>query len=483
MKGYKIINSIVIITALAGMLAFSSCKKNGFYTNTDATLQFSSKLITFDTVFTSISTITKVLIVRNPYKNDIKTDIALVGGATSYFSINVDGIPARQLKDVEIPARDSIFIFIKANINPNGTNNPMLAVDTLSFTTNGNRQNVELLAFGQDAHFIIPNRLLPIGIVKNDTIYLPYRIIAEEGQNVTWRNDKPYVIYGYAVVDSDAKLTIEKGTRIHFHKDGALWIYTDGCLEVNGTKDEPVTFQGDRLDNWYDRDYNQWDGICINESNRGSKINYAVIRNADVGILAASSDKTKSSKLLITNTIIKSCQTEALWSRNYAIDASNNIFADCPQNCIFLQGGNYNFVNNTIYNAASSRQRKPSLSIRNYYDSNDVVVPADFSGTFINNIISGAAGNEFSFEKANNANFSVSFENCLLKQDSALKSPVTQSNMIMNKDPLFENIADFNFKLKSNSPCKKAGKSISWLLTDIDGVSRNSSTPSIGAYE
>jgi hypothetical protein len=480
----------MVCTVLTGLIVFSSCKKDGFYTKSDAKLQFSESLITFDTVFTSVSTITKILKVKNPYKTDIKTDIVLVGGATSYFSINVDGIPAQQLKDVEIPAQDSIFIFIKANINPNGVDNPMLACDTLAFTTNGNRQNVELLAYGQDAHFILPVDSLIMEYGDGSKDIIPCNIVAGDGQDVAWKNDKPYVIYGYAFVSSNAKLTIEKGTRVYVHKGGILWVFIDGCLEVNGTKDEPVAFQGDRLESWYEKVHAQWDGIWLCESNRDSKINYAVIKNSSIGIQAESLEAKKNGKLILTNTVIQRAKV-GLWAKTYTIEASNNVFTDCVQSCVALtQGGDYTFVNNTIYNLYTNRRKEPTLYISNYYTysdekGNDYKIAEDFSATFINNIVSGISDIEFSYSQVKEKAFSAVFENCLLKTDANkyLVNSITHTNTLLNKNPEFEDEKKDNLKLKSSSPCKKAGKPIPWLQTDIEGNSRNSSSPSIGAYE
>ena len=485
-------NRLVVCAILMGGIVASSCKKDGFYAKSDAALEFSEKTIAFDTVFTCVSTITRVLRVKNPYRSNIKTDITLVGGTASYFSLNIDGVPARQLKDVEIPAQDSIFIFIKANINPNGVNNPMLACDTIAFTTNGNRQNVELLAYGQDAHFITPNDTLFMVYEDGSMVLYHCNFVAIDGKEVTWKNDKPYVIYGYAFVGQDAKLTIEKGTRVYVHKGGMLWVW-NGCLEVNGTKDEPVTFQGDRLDKWYDKDYNQWDRIWICESGKDSKINYAVIQNAYIGIQAETIGEKKNNKLLLTNTIIKRSQKAGLLAKDYTIEASNNVFIEAMEHCVALvQGGDYTFTNNTLYNRYVNRRTTSSLYISNYYEYYDekgkiFPVSNDFSGVFINNIIADVISRGFGFPRDYDKDkaFSVTFENCLIQMDSTrLESPVTHTNTIFNKDPEFGNVEDYkDLSLKSSSPCKNAGKAVSWLLTDIEGNSRNASYPSIGAYE
>ena len=110
----------LLLTVLC--LSFFSCRKENIYENKDAKLKFSSSLITFDTIFTTVSSITKRLVVKNPYNGNLKTDIYLLGDNNSYFSININGVSAKSLKDVEIPAKDSVFIFIKVIINPNQVN-------------------------------------------------------------------------------------------------------------------------------------------------------------------------------------------------------------------------------------------------------------------------------------------------------------------------------------------------------------------------
>ena len=46
-----------------------------------------------------------------------------------------------------------------------------------------------------------------------------------------------------------AHLTIKENTRVYFHKNAVLWVYRDGTLKVEGELGNPVTFQGDRLEN------------------------------------------------------------------------------------------------------------------------------------------------------------------------------------------------------------------------------------------
>ncbi len=466
------IKKIAFYTILL-IIILASCNKDNINKNKDATLKFSSSLITFDTIFTGISSITKRLVIYNPYNTDLKTDIFLLKDKNSYFSINVNGIAATKLNDIEIPAKDSIFVFIKTIINPNQQNTPLLITDTILFFTNGNKQTVELVAYGQDAHFIIADK--NIGNLK-------YKIVAQEGEHSIWTNEKPYVIYGYAVIDSVGKLTIEAGTKIYVHKKGGLWVYKGGCLHVNGTIDNPVIFQGDRMEDFFQDDYEQWDRIWINEGTQDNIINYAIIKNAYIGLQAEILEKDMGNKLIFSNSIIQKSFGIGFLGKNYTVKAYNNIISDCGQHCVALVlGGNYQFINNTIYNIYKFASRTtPSVFLSNYYILNNTMYVSDFQCEFANNIVWGNNKREIAFSYDKNADFKPTISHCLLKSDTNYSDYF--SSIIFNKNPLFENTTENDFQLQTTSPCKGAGKVISFITTDIKGNIRNN-PPSIGAYE
>ena len=96
-------------------------------------------------------------------------------------------MPGKSFTDVEIGAEDSLFIFVEVTIDPNNQNTPLIVTDSILFETNGNLQDIDLVAWGQDAHYY---RNLP----EVHSVFL--------NCNDVWNNDKPYVIYGYALVDS-----------------------------------------------------------------------------------------------------------------------------------------------------------------------------------------------------------------------------------------------------------------------------------------
>jgi hypothetical protein len=97
--------------------------------------------------------------------------------------------------------------------------------DSILINYNGNQKYVQLQAYGQNAIFL--------------------KDIQLTGNN-TWNNTLPYVILGGIDIDTDATLTVEKGTRIYLHANAPFLV--DGTLIVNGTKQDSVIFNGDRLD-------------------------------------------------------------------------------------------------------------------------------------------------------------------------------------------------------------------------------------------
>ena len=138
-------------------LIFSSCKKkDDFITDPSFKLDFSTDSIVFDTVFTTVGSITKQLKVYNNNKQNVKiSSIQLSGGNSSNYRINIDGSPTTSLTDVEIAGNDSLYIFIKVIIDPNDENSPFVVDDKIVFITNGNKQDIDLVAWGQNAYYII----------------------------------------------------------------------------------------------------------------------------------------------------------------------------------------------------------------------------------------------------------------------------------------------------------------------------------------
>ena len=230
------------------VFAMSSCKKEDLLTDSNATLNFSDDTVMFDTVFATIGSATKNLRVYNPYDQPIKiSNIRLAGGSTSYYRMNVNGLPGTSFNDIELRAGDSLWIFVEVTVDPNTQLLPYIIQDSIVFETNGNRQDVDLVSWGQNAHFIVADQVLNLKDDQGKTVgQIKYAIIDTIDNHTTvWDNQLPYVVYGgYAVVDSSTTLEITQGTQIHFSNNAGLWVYKGGKLKVTGTAQNQVVCQG-----------------------------------------------------------------------------------------------------------------------------------------------------------------------------------------------------------------------------------------------
>ena len=482
---YRISIAIILFTILF------SCKKEDLENNKNktATLQFSSDTITFDTLFTSIGSPTKMLTVYNNNNFDIQTNINLKGISKGHFRINVDGIPGNQHDNIEIPANDSIFIFLEVTIDPTQTNTPYIAADTLEFTTGTKQQYIDLIAWGQDAYFHTANNF-GIIIEGTDTTLFPYH---EIDCTNPWENDKPHVIYGYAVINPQQTLTINEGCNIYFHKNSGILVGNPfssslgSSIRVNGTLGNEVVFQGDRLDSWYTvspKPAGQWDRIWIMPGSVNNKINYAIIKNGNVGIHADSSLANETT-IEINNTIIENMSAIGILGQGARITATNTIVSECGQYTVACNiGGDYNFTHCTFANYWNNSQRNtPSILLNNFYESTNGPIPRELNNAYFKNcIIDGSLSTELSLQNQEGIEFNYTFDHCLIKLDPTLNTNNSHyENVIINQSPKFINNTLSNFHLKEESPCINTGNNATEGSSDIEENIRNN--PDIGAYE
>jgi hypothetical protein len=477
----------LLFGSLLSLLTFSCKKENQINSDPSVKLILSTESILFDTVFSTIGSTTKMFYIKNPSSEKIVVkSIRMAEGTASSFSMNVDGVPGNSIENVEIGSNDSIFIFVKVTVNPQNSNSPMVVRDSILFDINTNEQHVNLTAWGQDAHYIVADKVFQ-GSLK-------YKIVAGENENITWVNDKPYLIYGYAVIDTKGHLNIEAGCRLHFFNNSGMWVYRNGSLNVDGTIDNPVTFQGSRLEQAYQEAPGQWDRILINEGTKDNVINYAIIKNGFIGIQTETDSANLNNRLLLNNTVIRNMSGVGLLSRYYRIIAGNTVFANCGSYAVTLTtGGNYDFRHCTIGNYWNySARQTPSLVVSNYYKdlaSNITYMGNLDSAYFGNCIIYGLNSEEILPDSASGARFTYKFDHCLLKTEL----PITSDhfvNCIANADPLFRNYSVNDYRLSTGSGAIDKGddniiySGVLNLLYDLKGDPRNVNPPTdLGAYD
>lgn len=468
------------------VLAFSlsSCKKDKI--NTSASVSFSTDTLTFDTLFTTIGSTTKFFIIRNTQKEAIIiSNIKLAGGATSSYRMNVDGDAGINFNDIEIPAKDSLYVFVEVTVNPNAANLPFIIEDSIQFLTNGKLQQVQLNAYGQNAHFFNADSL---------------------ETNTVWNDDLPYVIMNYLQIKQGACLTINAGCDVYFGGGAAMIV--EGCLNVLGTDtSNMVTFRGVRLDkDIADRPYDdfpgQYAGLFFLRGSSGN-LEYLKLRNSLYGInvgniktsdndaaniaLLQGMDIANAPQVTIKNSKIYNNAFYGLFGFYGKIDAENTLVYNCGKNVVGLYvGGDYTFTNCTFYTRGTtyvSHSKEPAFYMNNFFvysQTSDPIFASTAQAYFENCILYGSLSNEILAEAATNnpTLISLLFKNCNLKTDNTTL-PIFQNCKF--DDPQFKDVFKSNYKLQTGSPCINNGFA-NGLGLDIDGFLRDA-TPDIGAYE
>lgn len=452
---------------LIGLL--SSCRKESFTSSASARLVTSVDSLHFDTVFTSAGSITQVVkILNNNSKGIHIASVKLAGGNASAFRINVDGTPGPEVRNLDLRANDSLYVFVTVSINPSAANLAFVVRDSIELNYNGNRQLVQLDAYGQNAHFFRNRRI---------------------ASNETWNNDLPYVILGRLTVDTNAVLTINKGCRIYMHADAPFFV--NGSLQVQGDKAEAerVIFTGDRLDEPY-RDFPAgYPGLIFTDVSRNNILSYAIVKNAYQGISVT--DPAAGTKLTLNEVVIDNAYDAGLIGINTSIAARNLLVSNCGKNIILVKGGSYNFVHCTAASFSNNyiQHKEPVLGITNYLVQNGVTVTSPLNASFRNCIIwgegNGLVNDEVVVLKQGSSAFSVSFDKVLWRVQTPPSNVIT-TDIINNQNPRFDSLnnADrfYSFRLKDDSPALNKGANLGIAL-DLDGKPRPVGLPDLGAYE
>jgi hypothetical protein len=454
-----------------------SCERDYSFRGDGRGLSFSMDTLMFDTVFTTMGSSTLRLKVYNPYNEDLTIDaIELAGGDESNYRININGNDISLLQDVRIRSRDSLFIFVEVTIDPAGVDAPFIVSDSVMFYTRERTQTVKLMAYGQD-----------VVVLKKAKL-----------SSQTLKKGKPYLIYDYAIVDSFQTVSVDPGVHFYFHKDASMVVL--GSLKANGTADEPIVFEGDRLEDFYEDIPGQWGFLQFLPGSANNELRYTTIRNGYIGVHADSIGMGNDVPLIIDNCRFEHISFIGLLAERSKIVASNSLFADCGLHSVALTlGGEYEFYHCTIANFYKSGwgvRSDAALMMNNYYydDNNKEHILPLTKALFANCIVYGYQNPEVKLDFKTSADEGVNdqlnyfFDHSLLKVGTSIdtKDEAHYSNVIINKAPSFVDSSQYDYRLDTLSVAKDVGKRLFGEMYPKDylGISRlNDTAPDLGMYE
>jgi len=445
-------------------------------------------------VFTTVGSITKRIKVYNDLDEDVRIDeIQLAKSGNSPYRLNIDGEQKDYANDVILRSKDSLHIFVEATIDPNDNNEPLIRTDSIIFSTNGKSQDIDLVAWGQDAHFYYNNSFFVFENedpeVENDSLFF-YSIT----ESSTWNSDKPHVIYGNVIVHEGGSLTILAGSNVYLHHSANIIVLEESSLKILGAIENPVLIASDRLDEYYRDLPGQWGRIWLAGGSLDNQIKNATIKNGTIGLHVDTLASAFEPTLRLENTIIANNSSYGIIAYSSNIEAFNCQISDNGTHDLYLfAGGSYRFSHCTFANYNSSHQA-PSIRMSNFYEDvngNEILRPME-RADFENCIVYGRIQSELGIEETEETLFNYKFNNCLLKLkesdfDISNSSHFISNNYNENPDFVQEMDAyEYNYRLDSLSPAlhSAAGNIALQFPYDLLGNSRLSDEGAdIGAYE
>ncbi len=463
-------------------VALTGCRDRDFNESPDFRLAFSTDSVVFDTVFTTIGSATRALKVYNRDKSPVRiSQISLVNDPGNSYRINVDGLSGASFSDLEILGNDSMFIFIEVTVNPNSNELYPFVDGAIQFTTNGQQQEVKLVAWGWDAIFYYPTQFPTNGLPD-------YTLIDNNNPNATvvWTPDRPIVVFGYVVVDSLQTLIVQAGTRVFFHQSSGLWVYRNGNIQVNGSPEEPVTFQGDRLEPFFEEQPGQWDRIWINEGSVDNTFRNVIIKNNFIGLQVETlpfqyniDAPTSANRLVLENVVIRNTSISSILSKNYRISAVNLLASNAGQYILEGKGGGeYRFDHCTFANNWNlSIRQTPSLFLTNLVQVGPTTVQVRpvVNSRFRNCIIYGNGINEFGLDMDTQVPVDLTFTYCLLRSEpeiiQAIQDQYLSGMIYVNDTPGFQNFTGGDFRLREDAFVRGKGTNTGGVLPATDLIS------------
>lgn len=509
-----------LFVLFAGLvLCLASCRNDFEFEPSAGGLEFSRDTVYLDTVFTNTGSSTYTLKVYNRSDKDISIPSVKLKKPGSKYRLMVDGMSGQSFSNVELMAKDSMFIFIETTVDVADANpTDFLYTDEIEFYSTSGVQEVHLVTLIQDAIFLYPQRYddgtyesVPLSDEDPTQLY-GFNLVENDpnhGNELEMTAAKPYVIYGMATVPTGKTLNIHPGARLHFHADSGLMVRPGASLNIGNEGDAPteqnkVVIEGDRLEPGFSDVPGQWLTIWLREGSTGNNLNNLLLKNATVGILMEGNDGTDHA-LKMRNVEVYNCANVGLLARKGSIQGDNVVMNNAGEASLACTlGGTYRFRHCTFANYTNAYNQVPVIVADNMTNSDGSISVANLDATFFNCIIYGSSslGIRLSREGEDLVTYHVSFNNSFIKfADSAnqyANNPLYKfdntgltdySGSVIARNtytlkPYYTNPQENDLTITEQSAAKAIGDPAIAALVPLDilGAARDLAAPDAGAY-
>ena len=433
--------------------------------------------VRFDSLFSTVLSPTQRLWIYNPQSYPVRINrIFLEKSSQSPFLFIWNGIPGPLLTNIELPAKDSIQVFLSLR-------------DTVLY--NQMREDALVVEIAGGEVYRIPLRAALIAAYV-------YRDFGFDSLSLSLPSDKPIVIDGYFYVGPMGTLRIPAGAKLYF--SGRRWdsgnlagelmsgIYVAGRLEVLGTAEAPVTFQGWRLEPYYAGSSGQWMGLWLLPSAQACDVQHATIRQASIGIRIDSAGSSSLPKLRLSSCLISDAANYGVLALGFSpnlpsapiLEMTNTLIYRCGQACVaLLGGGSYRFVQNSlIYDQGDVRRGQTSLIVTDFLRTEGGTLTYPLKLNLLNTLLWSTKENAYASDLRGGAP-EVTFDHCAMRQR---ENRPAGTNFFPSEPGLGP--ASEAYPLLEGSPLIDAGRYEMGVTPPVDRLGRpRDNQPDIGCYE
>jgi hypothetical protein len=454
--------------------------------NEEAPLSFSVDTLFFDTVFTTKGSATRLFKIYNESSEDLET--TLVYERPGFFRFNVDGQPTDGNTSVMVPSKDSIYIFAEVTIDPDNplSVSPFVIEEQIQFRTLNALQEVNLVAWGQNANYI-----------TNENRKGNISLLSCNFQEIALDDPKPYVVYGILVVDS-CTLRLPAGCQLYVHggvvnnnlgtyNDGLIFFGVNGTLISEGTAEDPVIIQGDRLESTFDEVPGQWSGLRFGAASGPHQVKHTIVKNAINGMVLDS-----ASEMVLQQSQIVNNSGTGIVARHARLNASNSLVVNGGLHPVQLTfGGEYSFTYCTLvnYGLVSESLYANNITCYNQDCSENATNPLFL--TVQNSIIMGSTADQIGLLDATEqpGDFNLSLSHNLVRVEDLLDN---YPDFFSICDPcwnydfrqtMFQNPSEQDFMLDSLSQAAGKALYLSSFPLDASAKMRSTTEPDLGCFE
>jgi len=456
-------NIFFIISFLIVGSAIISCDplEEEITTDQGAILTFSTDTVLFDTILSSVASITRRMRIFNPNNRAVEiSNLSLGRGNDSPYSLIVNGEEGQVFQNQTIFGNDSLLVLVEVLIDPQNEATPFLVKDSLVVESNGNQSDVKLVAYGQDAIFIDQ------GVFECD---------------VTLTAGRPYVIRNFALVDTLCTLTMEPGTRVLMDNDAFLAVR--GSLIIAGDTANPVIIRNTRMDERFSDVPGQWNGIFFLDGSHENDISQAIISNGQIGLSAGNPTNTRVIDLNVRSTTIENMSFAGIFSVAADITATNTVINNCGTYLVAnFAGGNYSYQHCTFSNIPNDFIRDTeSVQFSDFLPTSETeVLVNELNVSMENCIVWGGLDEELLVASSQQTTINQRINNNIIRSRNNWSGTENMVSTSRNF-PRFMNINIADFRLDSLSAAVNNGLLLGVPLDRID-IPRDA-TPDIGAFE